>query len=898
MTAKIPQVSKYITKIKFEASHYIMSGGILCVNERNYDDFVKDYVKLVDAGFNLDIVEKQSSDPVRRIMLDFDFKAPKTSSRQPERTHLTSIMSEIINEIIIPQFTTYCELTDGQQIQYCVFARDAPYIKEDTIKDGFHAVFNVKMEQSVWTQLINSQFGVIESRLREAGVNFTNTIEDVIDKAFLNGSGNWMLYGGDKPENFEKTKPYKLIEKNTATFNANTNEFAFDYTPDSEIEAYTTREIYDLKTIQDNPSIQTINVKKNYIVEKKPKLKLVIKEEPDASQSQKSLNSLYVELIESIGVKFIDAYSSWRDIVWAICYLGEEYKELAKKISAKSSKWTNDANAEETFERLWATCEKSHFTLGTLKHYSRLTDEKIYLGIQGKFKDFQKICEGDTDNEIAQVFVYLFEDDFVYEADELWRWGGIVWELDNKHHFLRGAIAKKLKLFYTTKEEQLNKQKQENDDETIIKMIDAKIKKVQNIKRYIQSTTGSSNIIKMVLTELTIQQTNKKIWDSKPYLFAFTNVIYDLRTGSTVAPNKFDYMRLSTGYEWRNPTQEECDELTDVFNKIYPIESTKNLYLTLLATGLIGRTLEKFIVASGRGGNGKGVTNELMTETVGNYGYVLASNALQVTQTSLGSCPELSQLAHKRFVVCREPDNKKKINVSILKELTGGDVFKARTHHSEKTTQDICMTLVMELNPPRPQLGSKADNALLRRLIEVPFISTFTQNPSEVCEENHIYLGNQNVKTRDWKTKHRFALFAMLVPYAVRYYETNEMIDDFIPPEIKELSREYVFGSDEVFSWFKSNWRHTGKESDVVKLQDALSSFRGTEIYKTMDREEKKQINREFIKASLDNDLKLNKSYQERFRKQLDAKRIEIRNCWVGWVIEDENHSDEEELID
>lgn len=897
MTAKLSQLATFITRIKSEATHYLMSGGLLCVNERNYDDFVKTYVNLIDSGFQLDVVEKQANDSVRRICIDFDFKSQKTSSKQPERSHITSIFSEIINEIIFPQLTTYCELTDKQEIEYCVFVRDAPYLKENTIKDGVHVVFNLKMEQSVWNKLIVSQFSAIEERLHEAGVNFENAMDDVIDKAFLNGSGNWILYGSDKPANFETTTPYKLIEKITAIFNSNTNDFTFDFTPDSEIEAYTTSELYNLKTIKDNPNVKTIDVKKHHIIEKKPKLKLIVNEEP--APTAQSLNPLYVELIESIGTKFIDAYSSWRDIIWAMCYLGEDYKSLAKKISGKSAKWTYDSNAEEIFEKLWATCEKSHFTLGTLKHYSRLTDEKSYLIIQGKFKEFQKICEGDSDNEIAQVFVHLFEDDFVYENEELWRWGGIVWELDNKQHFLRGAIAKKLKLFYRIKEEQFNKQKQENDDETIIKMIDSKIKKVQNIQRYVQSTTGSSNIMKMVLTELATQQTNKKIWDSKPYLFAFTNVIYDLRNGSNVSPNKFDYMRLSTGYEWRDPTQEECDELSDVFNKIYPIESTKILYLTILATGLLGRTLEKFTVASGKGGNGKGVTNELMCDTVGNYGYVLASTALQVSQTSLGSCPELAQLAYKRFVVCREPDNKKKINIAILKELTGGDTFKARTNYSTKTEQPICMTLVMELNPPRPQLGGKADNALLRRLIEVPFISTFTQNQSEVSEENNIYLGNQNVKTREWKTKHRFAMFAMLSAYAIKYYENNEMIDSFIPPEIKELSREYVFGSDEVFSWFKSSWRYTGKENDVIKVQDAVSSFRSTEIYKTMDREEKKQINREFIKASLDNDLKLSKSYHERFRKRLDTgKQVEIRNCWSGWVIDDENQSDEEELID
>ena len=42
--------------------------------------------------------------------------------------------------------------------------------------------------------------------------------------------------------------------------------------------------------------------------------------------------------------------------------------------------------------------------------------------------------------------------------------------------------------------------------------------------------------------------------------------------------------------------------------------------MTVLATALYGKTLEKFTVANGSGGNGKGMLNELMMFTMGDYG--------------------------------------------------------------------------------------------------------------------------------------------------------------------------------------------------------------------------------------------------------------------------------------
>ena len=97
----------------------------------------------------------------------------------------------------------------------------------------------------------------------------------------------------------------------------------------------------------------------------------------------------------------------------------------------------------------------------------------------------------------------------------------------------------------------------------------------------------------------------------------------------------------------------------------------KKLYLTILSTGLDGIALEKFILANGSGGNGKGVINELVQEMLGNYAYVLPVNIL-LDPLKTGSNPELANMNNKRLVIAREPDRNLKFNCATIKEITGG----------------------------------------------------------------------------------------------------------------------------------------------------------------------------------------------------------------------------------
>ena len=178
-----------------------------------------------------------------------------------------------------------------------------------------------------------------------------------------------------------------------------------------------------------------------------------------------------------------------------------------------------------------------------------------------------------------------------------------------------------------------------------------------------------------------------------------------------------------TGYNFIKQDDDKLvKELDGIINTIFSQPDLKKLYLTILSTGLDGIPLEKFILANGSGGNGKGVINELVQHMLGNYAYVLPVNIL-LGPLKTGSNPELANMNNKRFVIAREPDANFKFNCATIKEITGGSELNARLNHSNDTKVNLKLTFLLECNN-KPQLN-EVNDALARRILDIPFKNRF-----------------------------------------------------------------------------------------------------------------------------------------------------------------------------
>jgi phage/plasmid-associated DNA primase len=346
------------------------------------------------------------------------------------------------------------------------------------------------------------------------------------------------------------------------------------------------------------------------------------------------------------------------------------------------------------------------------------------------------------------------------------------------------------------------------------------------------------------------------VFDSKTHLFAFNNKIFDLKQNQFTTPNPLDYISLTTGYEYDDyyDSKTHISTLKTFFKSVFSDPEVGKFDLCVLATGLEGINAEKIIVNSGSGGNGKGVTNELALAAVGNYGYKLPSSVL-TQPLKQGGNPEVANLDNKRLVISQEPDVKGKNNkicTATVKELTGGSGLNARVLYSNKTSINLCLTLILECN--KKLLLDDVTAADIRRVEEIPFEAKFVDQDTfdKLTEDERVgvSVGSLYYKSPEFKQQYKQAFFEILREHYAIYQKEGLKR----PAKCEECKKKYLQKSDLLYSWITDNMEKSEDKNVCEKLKDVYERFRCSEDYTMMDKDEKKK----FAKAKFIEDLESN----------------------------------------
>jgi len=308
--------------------------------------------------------------------------------------------------------------------------------------------------------------------------------------------------------------------------------------------------------------------------------------------------------------------------------------------------------------------------------------------------------------------------------------------------------------------------------------------------------------------------------------------------------------------------------------------------MTILATGLCGKTLEKFINANGSGGNGKGVINELAEMMFGNYAYNCA-NAVLLNPIKDGNNPTVASMKHKRIIFYREPDTteQKKLNIATIKELTGGKSVNARMNYSNDTKTVLVGTHILECNE-RPKLSGRVDDAVVRRLIDIPFRSVFTSNPDEYFGE-FVFKKNEHYKSTEFQNKMRCVLFRTLCGYWKEYTQKNENIDEFVCESVKERTSAYLEANDELKSWFDEHYEKTDQRDDVLQLKDVYENFKHSDTWNNMSKRERRELSKKGFNEKVCGNIHFRKFFKEREKSKAVQEKYgikEMRNVLIGFI--------------
>lgn len=362
-------------------------------------------------------------------------------------------------------------------------------------------------------------------------------------------------------------------------------------------------------------------------------------------------------------------------------------------------------------------------------------------------------------------------------------------------HFLMKEYYDILKNYYSV---------HEGKNETYDKAYDSLLRSIGN-------ASYSSGFMKAAKMELSTESSD---FDSTNVI-NFKNGLYDIdkdefreRTQDDllIMSTKFDFTPYSIDESLRTEKDEKYDrDVWDMVCKIWPNDDQRELQLYILASGFCPVNVEKFIIYNGGGRNGKGVINNFMQLTGGDY--VLKANSNMFTESnkhkssSQSASPYYVDLHNVRYVYSTEPPESTPLQNSTIKEITGAVTLRARRLYKEPSNVNVRCTLVLETNQ-KPPLAEKAQFADRERIIDCPFSSQFTAIESELSDNDNIYLVNPLFKDENYVCERRNAFMNMLIPYIRKLKAANYKIAKFVPHEINIRSWLYCNESVPYYSIF------------------------------------------------------------------------------------------------
>ena len=575
----------------------------------------------------------------------------------------------------------------------------------------------------------------------------------------------------------------------------------------------------DLESVDWNDIKKYFDSAKIEVKAEKKKLKIKAKKEP-SNAVKKVVKSGTEELLFLINPNKIN-YNDYIKVV--IAYAEECGKDGLDSFLEWNSQYSG-ANMDADEKTYLSFIEKQNdVSIGTLRFIAKRENPNCY----------QEWCDKNititfsldlTTGAVADYFSKL-NTDFVYTNGQLYHFNSVYWEKDDKNSSILNQYVDSI--FF---KDYWNKFQAWETSKLGI-LTEAEILKVRKSVVNIRNHKKRKEYIDDIIVKIT---NNKLEFDENPYLFAFTNAIYDFKQMKFVVPNPLDYISTTCGVTYNKDYDLSLvDFLDKLICSIHSNENIRNYYLSALATGMIGIQIQKLIVCAGSGGNGKGLLGKLMMALLGDYGYSLKSTCLTVP-ISEGSNPELANCHKKRFILSSEPDSKKTLDVSVVKALTGDKTLNVRLNFSNNCKCILQNTQFIECN--KKLFFSEVDDAIARRLETIPFNAKYVDadkfDPNDKTITGIII---PEYDTDDWRKKYTQALFIILL----RYVPTIIKSSLASPKEIQIENKKYLEDSDKILETLHTTIRKTDNKEDIVKIKPLYEAYKNTDYFRNLTKKER-----------------------------------------------------------
>ncbi len=410
-------------------------------------------------------------------------------------------------------------------------------------------------------------------------------------------------------------------------------------------------------------------------------------------------------------------------------------------------------------------------------------------------KIVNECLDGHKITKLAELMHNLYKD-YVFTGNEWYYFANSKWNMDNKSLNYKRNILELCHLFNKIKQHYENKG---NDDITI-----NLIKNIKSLVTKLNKPQLKDDILKESQLFYNDNEFYMKL-NSKKHLVPFENGVFDLLSNSFRKSKKDDYINFTSRFDYNVDVNNP--EVHQFINNILPNKGVRDYVLKKMSECLNGDIPNtNFLMFIGDGANGKSQLLNLMKLTMGEFGEKVEVTLLTRKRNNANEAnTEKIKLMNKRFAFLSEPEDGEKINIGLLKELTGSEEIVARGLYQESVSFVMEAKLFLACNE-LPEIKGE-DTALWRRIRVIDFPSRFVDEPKESNE----YKIDRTLPSR---MREDISWRQTFMNILLDYY--NRDIRE--PEEVKIKTNEYRQENDTIFAWVEENIEY--KKGTKLSLKD------------------------------------------------------------------------------
>lgn len=781
--------------------------GAFYVPRDDMEELYKRYLAAMAAGAGLFITEKHRHISPVCIDVDLRFAPPLDVDGELMRSYNYNT----IKDTILAHSAALADLIGPDKVDgktFYVMEKPAPRYnaKQKLVKDGFHV-----MSPDIVTRTSIQHLARISAMKNDSLLNAfktigsLNDINDIIDEAVISRN-NWFMYGSKKPDDaacYRVTSVIRVVFSPDGSISLD-DSCAIEE-PHILVRRLSLRNKYDEIPALDSVLEQVLafEAKETSNSRKHSSERAILSKYPSGHTAKLVGGDLdnVRSMVKLLSLERLSGYESWMKVGWCLKNIDDSLLDAWIEASKRAS----DKYVDGECEKLWMRMKQGSLTIGTLYMWAKTDNPVAFKEIRSSsIHELVIDCLTGTHNDVARVVYAMFQHRFVCSGIRSHQWyefSGHRWKTCDSGYALRKKLSIDVWREFSSAVGRFNQRALASPGHIEQQRLQDMTKQVLDIAQKLKMALFKDHVMKEC-AEMFYQDRFEEKLNSKINLIGFENGVYDLDADEFRDGRPDDYLTFSTrnDYVEYDENSQEIDGVQTYLAQVLTNPNVREYVIKTFASFLHGATHEqKFYIWTGTGSNSKSKLVELFEMGFGDYCCKLPVTLLtQKRAASNAATSEVAKSKGKRFACMQEPSEDEKMNVGLMKELSGGDTIMARCIYKEPIEFKPQFKMILLCNT-LPDVPSD-DGGTWRRIRVVEFTSKFVEKPSNsrnASEQEFPIDVKLSDKMKTWKE----AFMSLLIKYYRRY--VDEGISE--PEEVLKCTTEYKKQNDFLADFVERN---------------------------------------------------------------------------------------------